>query len=65
MLQFWLLFIEYLVKATLLLSTWDRPCKEQINNHLMLKMTHFLKRETMRITGGKMIMLDMMPTLIS
>ena len=28
-------------------------------------MTHFLKRDTMRITGGKMIMLDMMPTLIS
>ena len=31
----------------------------------VLKMTYFLKRETMRITGGKMIMLDMMPTLIS
>ena len=60
-----LLFIEYLVKATLLLSTWDRPCKEKMHNCLMLIITNFLKRETMRITGGKMIMLDMMPTLIS
>ena len=60
-----LLLIEYLVKATPLLSTWNRPFKEQIHDSLRLKITHFLKRDTMRMTGGKMIMLDMMPTLIS
>ena len=32
---------------------------------MLSEKTYFLKRDTMRITGGKMIMLDMMPTLIS
>ena len=32
---------------------------------MLSEKNYFLKRDTMRITGGKMIMLDMMPTLIS
>ena len=59
-----ILFGEYLVKAASTLSTWDWPLWKKGWNDV-LKKSNLLKRETIRTTGGRMIILDMIPTLIS
>ena len=59
-----ILFGEYLVKAACTLSTWDWPLWKKGWNDV-LKKSNLLKRETIRTTGGRMIILDMIPTLIS